>query len=108
MAVFVEAWMVHQAVANVFAMNKKRLLVLKISLVISLLLVLLVIADSIINKRGVHAMTLLLIPFWDSGRPSTKEEKRGRIKSHPLFVLRVQKGQIRNFFVTLETGNIND
>ena len=73
MAVFVEAWMVHQAVANVFAMNKKRLLVLKISLVISLLLVLLVIADSIINNTSSYS-------FWDSRLPSTKEEKRGRIK----------------------------
>ena len=77
MAVFVEAWMVHQAVANVFAMNKKRLLVLKISLVISLLLVLLVIADSIFNKRGVHVMTLLLIPFGIAGYLQLKKKSEG-------------------------------
>ncbi len=63
--------------SNVFAMNKKRLLVLKISLVISLLLVLLVIADSIINKRGVHAMTLLLIPFGIAGYLQLKKKSEG-------------------------------
>ncbi len=69
--------MVHQTVANVFAMNKKRLLVLKISLIISLLLVLLVIADSILNKRGVHAMTFLLIPFGIAGYLQLKKKSEG-------------------------------
>lgn len=75
--VFVAVWMGHQAVAKVFAMNKKRLLVLKISLIISLLLVLLVIADSIINKRGLHTMTLILIPIGIAGYLQLKKKING-------------------------------
>ena len=54
-------------------MNKK-LFILKISLIISLLLVTATIIDSLINKRHIHFMSLLLIPMGIAGYYTIKKK----------------------------------
>ena len=53
---------------------KKRLFILNISLIISLLLVIATIIDSLINKREMHFMSLLLIPMGIAGYYAIKKK----------------------------------